>query len=128
MNNTSPLRLLIISSRVSESFSLTSAGAKHLQHIFTTWFPRAVYADLTDDTVRIDVVVRQGNISKKNVYSATFLADDGTTIKAESYDEDRIVGVRCDQYAQNQTRYNGQKDGLDFRHVYYTTLGTRKTL
>lgn len=122
MNNKSPLRLLIISSRVAENYTLSSAGEKHLQHIFTAWFPRAVYFDLTDDTVRVDVVVRQGNISKKNVYSATFLADDGTAIKTESYDEDRIVGRRCDNYAQKQTRYNGQKDGLDFRHVYYTAF------
>lgn len=123
MLNKKPDRLLIISSRVSEHYELSDAGAKHLQHIFTAWFPRAVYYDLTDETVRVDVVVRKGVISKKNVFDATFLADDGTVIKTASYDEDRIVGRRCDQYAQNKTRYNGQKDGLDFRHVYYSATG-----
>ena len=120
MLNKKPDRLLIISSRVTENYELTSAGAKHLQHILTAWFPRAVYHDLTDDTVRVDVVVRKGVISKKNVFDTTFLADDGSVIKTMSYDEDRMVGRRCEQYAQNKTRYNGQKDGLDFRHVYYT--------
>ncbi len=120
MLNKKPDRLLIISSRVTETYELTGAGAKHLQHIFTAWFPRAVYHDLTDDTVRVDVVVRKGVISKKNVFDTSFLAEDGTVIKNISYDEDRIVGRRCDQYVQNKTRYNGQKDGLDFRHVYYS--------
>ena len=123
MATSTPPRLLIISSRVSDNYELTGAGAKHLQHIFTAWFPRAVYFDLTDDTVRVDVVVRKGVLSKKNVFDTKFLADDGSVIKTNDYDEDRIVGRRCEQYAQNLTRYNGQKDSLDFRHVYYTKAG-----
>ena len=119
MANQNSLRLLIISSRVADTYELTGAGSKHLQHMFTTWFPRAVYRDLTEDTVRVDVVVRMGYISKKNVFDTTFLAEDGSTIKTGSYDEDTIVGKRCEQYLQDRTRYSGQKDGRDFRHVYY---------
>jgi len=91
--------------------------------MFTAWFPRAVYYDLTDDTARVNVVVRKGVISKKNVFDTSFLGADGSVIKTVNYDEDRIVGKRCDQYVQNKTRYNGKRDGIDYRDVYYTTAG-----
>ena len=123
MKTNTPERLLIISSRVAEQYELTDAGTKHLQHMFTAWFPRAVYHDLTDDTARVDVVVRKGVISKKNVFHTSFIGADDSVIKTVSYDEDRIVGKRCDQYVQNKTRYNGKKDGVDYRDVYYSTAG-----
>ena len=123
--NNKPERRLIISSRLAKDYELTEAGAKHLQHVFTAWFPRVVYYDLTDDTVRVDVVVRKGNISKKNLFDTSFLRADGSVIKATHYDEDRMIGKRCDQYDQARTLYLGKKEGLDYRDVYYTAPGYR---
>lgn len=117
-------RRLIIGSRVAEGYQLTEMGVKNVQHVFTVWFPRAIYPDLTDDTVRVDVVVRMGRTSGKGVYSASFLAADGTVTKKIDYDEDRLVGKVCDQYDQRRGGYYGKKDGLDFRMVIYMTAPT----
>lgn len=120
MEKNTPQRLLTISSRLAERYELTESGHKNLQHIFTTWFPRVVYNDLTDDTVRVSVIVRRGIISGKNVFKASFLKADGSEIKSKEYDEDRMVGKVCKQYDQSKTSYFGKKDGFDHRHVYYT--------
>lgn len=120
MEKNTPQRLLIISSRLAERYELTEAGHKNLQHIFTTWFPRVVYYDLTDDTVRVNVVVRRGILSGKNVFKASFIKADGSEIKTAEYDEDRMVGTVCTHYDQSKTSYYGKKDGFDHRHVYYT--------
>jgi hypothetical protein len=117
-------RRLIIGSCVAEGYQLTEIGLKNLQHVFTVWFPRAIYPDLTDDTVRIDVVVRVGRTTGKGVYSASFLTADGTVIKKIDYDEDRLIGKVCNQYDQRKSSYYGKKDGLDLRMVIYTTAPT----
>ena len=108
---------------------MTEIGLKNLQHVFTVWFPRAIYPDLTDDTVRVDVVVRMGRTSGKGVYSASFLTVDGAVIKKIDYDEDRLIGKVCDQYDQRRSGYAGKKDGIDYRMVVYTapkTAGGRR--
>ena len=120
MEKNTPQRLLIISSRLAERYELTESGHKNLQHIFTSWFPRVVYNDLTDDTVGVSVIVRRGIISGKNVFKASFLKADGSEIKSKEYDEDRMIGKVCKQYDQSKTSYFGKKDGFDHRHVYYT--------
>lgn len=103
---------------------MTEIGIKNLQHVFTVWFPRAIYPDLTDDTVRVDVVVRMGRTSGRGVYGASFLTADGTVIKKIDYDEDRMVGKVCGEYDQLRSGYCGQKNGLDFRMVIYNTAPT----
>ena len=114
-------RRLIIGSRVAEGYHLTEIGLKNLQHIFTVWFPRAIYPDLTEDTVRVDVVVRMGRTSQRGLYSTTFIKSDGTVLKKIDYDEDRLIGKVCDEYDQLRSGYCGKKDGVDYRIVIYTT-------
>lgn len=114
-------RLLILGSQLAADYQLTESGVKNLQHVFTTWFPRVVYFDLTDDTVRVNVIVRRGNISRKNVFSASFLRADNSLIKKIDYDEDRMVGKVCAHYDQSRTGYYGKKEGYDCRLVYYAT-------
>jgi hypothetical protein len=113
-------RRLIIASRMAEGYQLTEDGRKHLQHVFTVWFPRAIYRDLADDTVRVDVVVRQGTISGRRVFSTSFVRMDGSVTKKADYDEDRLTGVKCESYDQLRSGYCGCKDGTDFRLVIYT--------
>jgi hypothetical protein len=113
-------RRLIICSRMAEGYHLTEDGRKHLQHVFTVWFPRFLHRDLTDDTVRVDVVVRQGTISGRRVFSTSFLRADGSEIKKAEYDEDRLTGAQCLTYDQARSGYCGSKDGADFRLVIYT--------
>jgi hypothetical protein len=120
MENPTTERLLIVASRLAENHTPTESGVKHLQHVFTTWFPRMVYFDLTDDTVRVNVVVRQGIISSKNVFGTSFLRADGSEIKRLDYDEDRVIGKACPHYDQNSSKYFGKVDGFDCRNVYYT--------
>lgn len=120
---TVPGRHLLISSRLTPGYELTETATKHLQHLFTAWFPRAVYYDLTEDTVRVDVEVKQGNFSKKNLFSTSFLKADGSVSKVAHYDEESIVGKRCDQYDQSKTHYLGKKEGRDYRDVYYLVGG-----
>jgi hypothetical protein len=112
-------RMLIISSRLADGYQLTESGLKNLQHIFTTWFPRVVYADLTADTAQVSVVVKKGMFTSKNEFGAAFLRADGSEIKRASYDEDRMIGKVCAHYDQSRTKYQGKKDGYDERAVYY---------
>ena len=112
-------RRLIISSRLTEGCHLTEIGLKNLQHVFTVWFPRAVFYDLTDDTVRVDVVVRMGRISGRGVYTASFLKADGSVLKTTEYDEDRLVGTVCENYDQRRSGYCGKKNGIDYRLIVY---------
>jgi len=111
--------MLVIGWRLAERYQLTEAGIKNLQHIFTTWFPRVVYFDLTDDTAKVNVTVRRGVISGKNVFSTSFLRTDGSVIKTAEYDEDRMVGRVCTQYDQAKSSFLGTKDGFDCRIAYY---------
>jgi len=109
----------MVCSRLADGYHLTEDALKHLQHVFTVWFPRRIYKDLTDDTVRVDVIVRKGYASGKSVYNATFLKADGSTAKTETYDEDRLTGASCDLYDQRRSGYFGKKDGFDYRMVVY---------
>ena len=111
-------------SRAAEGYRLTELGQKQLQHVFTVWFPRGVFADLTDDTVRIDVVVRQGRASGRSVYNASFLRVDGSVIKTVDYDEDRLSGTVCDSYDQVRSGYFGKKNGYDYRVLCYLSKST----
>jgi len=125
-------RRLIIGSCVAEGYQLTEIGLKNLQHVFTVWFPRAIYADLTAETVRVDVVVRMGRTTGRGVYSASFLTADGTVIKKIDYDEDRLIGKVCNEYDQRRSAYYGKKDGFDLRMVIYnltapTNMGPQRS-
>lgn len=117
-------RRVIVRSRTAEGYRLTEIGLKQLQHVFTVWFPRAIHGDLTDDTVRIDVLVRQGRTSGRNVYDASFLRADGSLVKRMDYDEDRLSGKVCDSYDQSRSGYFGQKDGHDYRMICYSDKPT----
>lgn len=112
-------RRLIISSRLAEGYQLTEIGLRNVQHVFTVWFPRAIYRDLTDDTVRVDIVVRRGWTSGRGVFATSFLRADGSVIKNVEYDEDRVVGKVCENYDQRRSAYCGKKDGLDYRIAVY---------
>src|SRR5687768_6443905 len=98
-------RRLIIGSRLADGYSMTDVGMKNLQHVFTVWFPRAVFNDLTDDTVRLDVIVKMGRTSGKSVYVTTFMRSDGSTVKKVDYDEDRLLGRVCEAYDQARSGY-----------------------
>jgi hypothetical protein len=113
-------RQIIVRSRLADGYHLTEMGEKQLQHVFTVWFPRTIYYDLTDDTARVDVVVRQGRASGKNVYAASFLRADGSVAKKVDYDEDRLSGKVCEHYDQMRSGYCGKKDGYHYRMVRYT--------
>lgn len=119
VNDKTAERTLIISSRLTDNYVLTETGLKNLQHIFTTWLPRVVYFDLTDDTVRVEVIVRRGTISGKNVFKTAFVRADGSMIKWLDYDEDRLVGRVCKAYVQEKTSYFGKKNGYDERIAHY---------
>jgi len=112
--------------RVADGYELTEIGLKHLQHMFTVWFPPALFNDLTDDTVRVDVVVRKGHASGRSVYNASFVRADGSVIKIMDYDEDRITGKVCKSYDLKRSGYFGNKDGFDYRNLLYTIRPTVK--
>ena len=114
-------RRLVISSRLAHGYELTAIGLKNLQHVFTVWFPRAVYYDLTDDTVRVDIVVRRGWATGRGVFATSFLGADGSLIKKVVYDEDQFLGKVCENYDQTRSGYFGKKDGSDYRIVVYAT-------
>lgn len=113
--------------RVADGYHLTNIGLKHLQHVFTVWFPQAVFDDLTGDTVGVDVVVRKGHASGRSVYSASFAREDGSVIKTKDYDEDRITGKVCKSYNLRGSEYLGEVGGFDYRNLLYTITPTTKT-
>jgi hypothetical protein len=113
-------RMLIIESRLVDGYELTETGHKNLQHIFTTWLPRAIYSDIPGDTVKVIVIVRRGIIFGKSVFETSFIGSDGADIKGINYEEDRVVGKACQAYDQSKTTYAGKFDGFDRRYVYYT--------
>jgi len=118
--NNSLERRLIISSRLAEGYQLTEIGLKNLQHVLTVWFPRGVYFELTDDTARVDIVVRRGWTTGKGVYTTTFLRADGSVIKTMQYDEDRFVGKVCENYDQRRSAYCCSMGGIDYRIAVYS--------
>ena len=113
-------RRLLVRSRVTDGYQLTELGQKQVQHVFTVWFPRVVFFDLTDDTVAVEVVVARGRASGKSLFTTTFLRADGSQIKTVHYDEDRlVVGKPCDSYDQRRSSYFGRKNGFDCRVLFY---------
>jgi len=120
-------RRIMLRSRVADGYELTRIGLQHLQHMFTVWFPAAIFNDLTDDTVRVDVVVKKGNLSRQSVYSATFVSADGSVIRKANYDEDRITGKVCKSYDLRGSTYLGEVEGFDYRLLLYTITPTTKT-
>ena len=105
---------------MADGYQLSEDGRKHLQHVLTVWFPRAIHRDLTEDTVRVDVVVRKGTISTRSVYSTAFVKSDGVEERRIDYDEDRLTGAQCAVYDQLRSGYCGCRDGVDYRLVIYT--------
>ena len=120
-------RSILLCTRVAEGYDLTELQRKHLQHVFTVWFPAVVFKDLTQDTVRVDVVVRKGHLSRQSVYQASFVRADGSVIKTSHYDEDRITGKVCAFYDMRRGEYLGRKDGFDCRSLFYRTMPKSKT-
>ena len=121
MVQSSSERCLLIRSRLAEGFVFSESGVKALQHVLTDWFPRAIYADLTDDTASVDLEVRKDFTSGKNVFSVSFKKADGNVIKKTDYRVEMLTGKRCAYYDQSKSRYAGKKDGFDHRLVYYST-------
>ena len=114
-------RYLLVRSRVAEGNFYTEDALKHVQHVLTDWFPRAVFNDLTADTVKIDVLIRRGFASGRSVYNASFLRADDSLIKRTDYDEDRLIGRTCRSYNQKKSGYYGTKNGFDYRLVFYSS-------
>jgi hypothetical protein len=113
-------RRLLVRSRLADGYQLTALGEKQVQHVFTVWFPRMVFYDLTDDTVAVEVIVRMGRASGKSLFKTSFLGGDGAVIKTVEYDEDRlVVGKPCESYDQRRSGYVGKKDGFDLRLLFY---------
>jgi hypothetical protein len=121
MERKSTERRLVISSRLADGYQVTEIGLKNLQHVLTVWFPRAVYYDLTEDTMKVDIVVRRGWATGRGVFATSFLRADGSLIKTIVYDEDRFVGKVCENYDQTKSGYFGKKNGSDYRIVVYAT-------
>ena len=113
-----PERRLIIRSRIAEDYHLSETGLKNLQHVLTDWLPRTVYYDLTDDTARVDVVIRR-SFTGKNAFAVSFISADGTAIKKAEYGEERMLGKVCKPFDPKRTRYDGKNDGFDHRLVIY---------
>lgn len=113
-----PERRLIIRSRIAEDYQLSETGLKNLQHVLTDWLPRTVYYDLTDDTARVDVVIRR-SFTGKNAFAVSFIRADGTAIKKAEYGEERMLGKVCKPFDPKRTRYDGKNDGFDHRLVIY---------
>lgn len=119
MDSNAPERTLIIRSQIAKHYVLNEVGHKNLQHLFTTWLPRVVYADMTEDTASLLVVVRRGTISGKNVFKTSFVRANGSEIKCVDYDEERMIGRVCKPYLQEKTAYVGKNNGFDERVVHY---------
>lgn len=113
-----PERRLIIRSRLAEGYQLSEIGLKNLQHVLTDWLPRTVYFDLTDDTARVDVVIRK-SFTGKGAFTVSFIRADGTAIKSAEYSEERMLGKVCKPFDPKRTRYDGKSDGFDHRLVIY---------
>ncbi len=122
-----PDRELIIRSKMAEGYQLSEIGLNSLQHLFTDWFPRSLYFDLTDDTASVDVVVKKNFTSGKSDFSATFKRADGSTIKSMDYSEERLLGKACIFYDPRKTHYDGNQNGYDQRRVFYMPDASKVT-
>lgn len=115
-----PGRTLLIRSRMAPGYQLTEMGRKDLQHFFTDWFPRAVYFDLTADTVSVEATARKDYLSNKSVLGVVFKRADGTVIKNAEYSQDCLIGKVCEFYDRDSSHYQGNVDGFDQRVVNYS--------
>ena len=113
-----PERRLIIRSRMAEDYELSDSSLKNLQHVLTDWLPRSVYFDLTDNTARVDVVVRK-SFTGKSAFAVSFITADGAVIKKAEYGEERMLGKVCKPFDPTRTRYDGKNGGFDHRLVIY---------
>ena len=123
MTQNSSERCLLIRSRLSYGSVFSESGMKDMQHVLTDWFPRAVHADLTDDTASIDLEIRKEFTTGKNLFSASFKRADGAVIKRTDYREEMLTGKSCPSFDRSKSRYDGKEDGFDRRLVYYSANG-----
>ena len=112
-------RRLVITSRIAPGYHLNETDLKQLQHVLTAWFPRAIYRDLSDDTVRVDVTVRKSTVLNRNTYTAAFVKGDGSVTKTINYEEDRLTGAKCPSYDHVRSGYCGTRGDDHFRLVIY---------
>jgi hypothetical protein len=115
-------RCLLIRSRLSGMYQLSEFGMKNLQHVLTDWFPRAVHADLTDDTASVDIEVVRDTFSGRSVLNVVFKDRAGGTIKRAEYPEDRLIGKTCAYYDAKKAKYDGKEEGYDRRLVFYSPV------
>ena len=103
----------------TDANSLVTYTETHIRHVIRDWFPEVVFGDLTDDTTRLDVVVRKGLLTNRNVYGTSFYRPDGSLIKNKDYDEDRLVGQTCVHHDKKADQFIGTIYGADVRLVVY---------
>jgi len=101
----------------TEANSLVTYAESHIRHVIRDWFPEAVFDDLTDDTTRLDVVVRKGLLTNRNVYGTSFYRADGSLIKKQDYDEDRLFGRTRVHHDRKADTFVGRVYGADVRIV-----------
>jgi len=118
---------ILIRSRLAEGYTLSESGVKALQHVLTDWLPRALYYDLTDDTVSVDLVVQNDYLTGKGRFDASFKRQDGSVIQRREYLQDRLTGKQCPNYDPKKTKYEGNFDGFDHRRVFYAPISMLDT-
>ena len=114
-----PERCILMRSRQADGYHFSESGRKNLQHVLTDWIPRAIHAELTHDTVSVDVEITKDYVGGKLAFGVTFKRADDTIIKNAIYAEERVIGKVCHYYNPKTTRYDGNRDGYDCRIVYY---------
>lgn len=119
-------RSLLIRSRLRAGYHLSEFGMKNLQHVLTDWFPRAVYADLSDDVVHVDIEIRRDDITGRAIFNVAFCRADGSVSKRTDYPDDKLIGQTCPYYDPKKAAYQGKQDGYDCRLVHYTSDTTAR--
>ncbi len=120
MSDESAERLLIIRSRVIERQHFSEYNLTSVQHILIDWFPRAIFRDLTSDTVSVDVSVQKEYGGGKLQFATVFFRGDGTEISRKTYVETHIQGAICFSYDPKNSCFLGNKEGYDWREVIYS--------
>jgi hypothetical protein len=91
----------------------------HVRHVIRDLFPEAVFADLTEDTARLDVVVRKSNLTRSHIYGTSFYRGDGSLIKKKDYDEDTMHGMKTTRHDKRADQFIGKIYGADVRLVVF---------
>ena len=112
------VRSLTIRYRIEDAQRFSASNLKALQHVMTDWLPRAIYDELTDETVRVDVVVSR-DFTLANKHKISFLNAEDTVLKTKEYIERELLGKKCAYYDPETSRYRGNKDGFEHRLVHY---------